>query len=58
MMIVVVVVMVLKIVLIRGRKEDEIQDPKQYKIQREIMTVTANYLENLNKNYSEVHNVS
>jgi len=45
-------------VLIRGRKEDEIQDPKQYKIQREIMTVTANYLENLNKNYSEVHNVS
>jgi septum formation topological specificity factor MinE len=54
----VVVVVVMKMVMIRRRKGDGIQETKQYKIKREIMTVTANYLEILNKNYSEVHNVS
>ena len=48
----------MKMVMIRRRKEEGIQETKQYKIKREIMTVTANYVENLNKNYSEVHNVS
>jgi hypothetical protein len=49
---------VMKMVIIKRKKEDEIQEPKQYTIKRKIMTVTANYLENLNKNYSEAHNVS
>ena len=57
-MTVVVVVVVMKMVMIRRRKGDGIQETKQYKIKREIVTVTANYLEILNKNYSEVHNVS
>ena len=48
----------MKMVMIRRRKADAIQEPRQYRIKREIMTVTANYLENFNKNYSEVHNVS
>jgi septum formation topological specificity factor MinE len=39
------VVVVMKIVIIKRRKEEDIQEPKQYKIKREIMTVTANYLE-------------
>lgn len=45
-------------VIIKRRKWDEIREPKQYEIKREIMSVIAIYLENLNKNYSEVHNVS
>jgi septum formation topological specificity factor MinE len=51
------VVVVMKMVIIKRRKEDDIQELKQYKIKREIMTVTANYLESLNKKYSVVHNV-
>jgi len=44
------VVVVMKMVIIKRRKEDDVQEPKQHKIKRDIMTVTANYLENLNKN--------